>query len=467
MVAFRKACALLVMLAAPGPVLAAPLLLGDALDLARRSEPGYLTARAGVQSAEARQQQALGALLPQLQLSANTAMNRRSYTTLNSPLPEQKDDYNAHVAQATLTHPLWHYVNLLALEQTELAQAQAELQMHSADQELFAKVVSAWFDALAARDELLFARRQAEATRQQWQVYRRGAELGLYSPPQVDEAESRLRGAEADAFAADTDLQLKLAALEVLTGPLPSAELPGLPDAPLDLPEVGSLESWLQAVMLQNPGVMAARKALDAARQEVAKQRAGYMPNVDVVGTYELNNQHAGGFPGQNGYEIDRRAVALQVSMPLYTGGTVMARVREAMAAQEKARQDIEQARRNAELAVKQAWYGWRAGQVRYRAGGQALLAAQSALRVAEAGARRGLKGELDVLQAQQQVAAARRDLGKGAYQQVSAFLRLKSLVGQASFADAASLDAGFVAGESPASTLVPARDSSAAPEAP
>jgi len=120
--------------------------------------------------------------------------------------------------------------------------------------------------------------------------------------------------------------------------------------------------------------------------------------------------------------------------------------VDEALAQKEKARLDLEVARRTAILNAKQAWFGWHGALARTRAGTQAVKSARSALAQATAGVENGLKTELDVLQAEQQLRAGQRDFRKGRYDQVVAFVRLLALSGRLTEGDVAALDRLLVA---------------------
>lgn len=435
------------------------LSLTDAFDRASNSEPGYLGAKADFQGAQAREEQTFGALLPQISATFSTSMNHRLYDTLDSIIPDQRDKYNAHANQISLTQPLWRYVNLTSHQQADRAMAQAQFRMIGAEQELFSKVVSAWFEMLMARDEALFAARQTEAARKQWEVMQRGEQLGSHGRPQVDDALAKYQQAQADEFSAETESQLKLATLEQMTGPLNEFSFPFLrqESTGMDL-DIEPQETWVRALEDQSPAILSAQKALEAAEKEISKQRAGHHPTIDFVASYGLNDQQVGGFPGQKGYEIWLRSVALQVNLPIFSGGTQSAKVKEAIAAYDKARADLEGARRAAVLGVRQAWLGWRSAFARSQAARMACQAANSALQLAERGVVHGVKSDLDVLQARQQFESAQRDLNKARYMQISSFMRLKSLLGQATPSDTMSIDALF---DDHASAYVPIRKES------
>lgn len=420
--------------------------LSSLLDLARSSEPTYLGARTNVAAAKARTDQALGAMLPLVTASGNTNANDRSYHTRGSTAPAAKDHYNSNAATVNLTQPIWRYANIVTWQQAEVAALQTEHQLAGAEQDLFAKLVTAWFDLLAARDAVAFAGQQVDATERQWQVALRGADLGAHGQPQVEDAKAKLDQALADAVAAETDVHLKHAALEQLVGALRDVDLPYMRGTAMlaNLTEE-NLAKWLTMVEDGNPNLLAALQAYEAASAEVRKQWAGHYPTLDMVGSYGKNSQAVGGFPGQAGYDIVQGSVGLQLNIPIFSGGAQSAKVDEALAQKEKARLDIEGARRTALLAAKQAWYGWQAAYARSQAGVQAIRASQSALALARVGSDKGLKTDLEILQAEQQWRAAQRDFRKARYDQVVAYVKLKAAAGVLTDGDVTALDALFV----------------------
>lgn len=289
--------------------------LSALLDLARSSEPTYLGARSNVQAANARTDQAFGALLPQISVSANTNANDRSYHTRIENTPTADDRYNSHSAQVTLTQPLWRYANIVGLQQAGAAALQAEYQLAGTEQDLSSKLVAVWFDVLAARDNGVFSVQQEAAAHKRWEIARRGLELGASGLPQAEDARAKYEQARADAMTAETEAQIKLASLEQLVGALKEFKPPRMiDDAVLADLSGDKLEQWLQTLETGNPAIRAAFQAFDAADAEVRKQLAGHQPTLDLVGTYGKNSQAIGGFPGQAGYDIKQNSIGLQLT---------------------------------------------------------------------------------------------------------------------------------------------------------
>ena len=417
------------------------------LELARSSEPTYLGVKTNVQAAHARTVQAIGAMLPQVTATASTHSNMRDYETRGTTFSAERDRFNSNSAQINLTQPILRYANIVAWQQAEAVAAQAQHQLAGAEFDLVGKLATAWLDVLAARDGVLFADRQAAAVRRQWEVIRRGVELGANSPPQLEEAKTKYDQAMADAVAAQTEAQLKQAALEQLVGPLRQSASPVMRENAIlaDLNKE-KLETWLAAAEADNPSILGALKAYEAADAEMRKQFAGHQPTLDLVLSHNRNRQAVGGFPGQAGYDTRQNSAGLQLTIPILSSGTQSAKVDEAAAQKEKARLEIEAARRAVALAVKQAWFGWQTAYARARAGEQTMNSARVAVESARRGSDNGLKTELDILQAELQGYAAQRDFRKGRYDQVAAYVKLKAAAATLSPGDVEALNSLFIA---------------------
>ena len=416
---------------------------GEALELARATEPAYLGAKANAAAAQQRSKAAFGGLLPQVSATASSNTNRRDYTTKTEPfVPQSVDYYNSNNAQLNLTQPLYRPSNLAALRQAEAGVTQADYQVAAAEQELLLKLVSAWFEVMSARDSLLFATRQAATSRQQWEILRRGVALGTAAPPAMEEAQARYEQALAEQSAAQMELHVRSAALEQLIGPAPGFTPPFLAAYPARL-STGryTLPGWLECSQ-RSPQVHAAYYALSVADEEIRKQRAAYGPTLDVVSSYGRNSQQVGGFPGQGGYDIKLGTIGLQLSVPLFSGGAQDARVEEAVALREKARQDLVSAQRASRLAAQQAWFAGQAAGTRRAAALQATRAALLALQSAVSGIAAGVKTEVDRLQAQHLVEGARRDLSKAHYELALSYVRLRAVCGELDEEDFRALQA-------------------------
>jgi outer membrane protein len=194
------------------------------------------------------------------------------------------------------------------------------------------------------------------------------------------------------------------------------------------LPE-GSAEQWVERALNENLAVRIAQATYDIATLEVDRQRAGHLPTLDVVGSF--GNSGASGSLA-NDFNVSSRAatIGLAFALPLYQGGFVESRVREALALQERARQDLEVARRTALFTAQTGYTGVVSAAASVAAFEQALKSAQVAYESNKLGQEVGVRTNLDVLTVQQNVFQTRRDLAQAYFNHILGMLRLKSAVG-------------------------------------
>jgi outer membrane protein len=407
----------------------------QAWERAIAGEPAVLAARAGYRAATERTAQARAALFPQMEASVNQQDNRRRSTPDPNrfEVPQTSERYPTRTAQINITQPVWRPANWVSLTQARASEQQAAWQAQASEQDLQARFFTAWFDAMASRDSLLHAREQENATRQQFEVMRRGERLGQHSEVQAAEAQAKHEQAAAERLAAEAELDARIALLEQVTGPLPGFAPPVLHAgaAATVLRQLEPLAVWTERVGAENPAVRAAEEALAAAREEVRKQQVQYQPTLDLVTRHAHVLQGAGTSPGQSGYRSWEHSIGFQFTWPLFAGGATIARVREAQAMADRAEAELEAARRNAAAQVRQAWSAAYAGRARAEAADHAVRAAELALQAAITGQRTGVKTPLDELQAREQMAAVLRDQRKAHYDHVVALARLRSAGGQ------------------------------------
>jgi outer membrane protein len=436
---FHLLCTFALLTAQP----AAALTLKEAVELAMSNDPTFLGAQANLNVSRERAAQAVAGLFPQLTASANTTANRRIYTLHSQPPPANTptERYNSNSAQLNLTQPLWRHSSVIAMAQADLTVVQADFQLSAAAQDLLVRLSQAWFDAMQARDSVLAAKAQVLTAQQQFDLSQRAYDKGVLSLTELEDARAKLEQANAEHAMAQSELEIKLAALEQIVGPAAHTP-PLLSDRFAASPFDGNtLERWLKQAEEGNPTMLAAQRGVDAANEEVRKQVAGHEPTLDLVASYGKSAQGVGITGGQLGFDSKQGTVGLQLNLPLYAGGGQNAKVREALALRDKAAQELEAARRAARLNAKQAWFTWRASGVREAAAKQAVQSALLAVNGAESARARGVKADIDVLQAQQQYATALRDWRKARYDSIVSQLKLKAACGQLSGDDLMALD--------------------------
>jgi outer membrane protein len=197
------------------------------------------------------------------------------------------------------------------------------------------------------------------------------------------------------------------------------------------------MEDWATAAANQGYPVRAQEAALEIAVREIERARAGHLPTLNIVGTAGVNSSSISATSASNTpSDSTSRTIGLQLAIPLYAGGNVSSLVRQAVANREKAQQDLESTRRTAALSARQSYLGVTNGMAQVRALEAALVSSRSALDSNKLGYEVGVRINIDVLNAQQQVFSTLRDLSRARYDTILNGLKLKAAAGTLGEAD-------------------------------
>ncbi|MFN6961093.1 MAG: TolC family outer membrane protein [Rhodocyclaceae bacterium] len=379
-------------------------------------------------------------LLPIINLSASTTWNE-SDTTLRATGSTVSRNYNSNGWNVSLTQPLFRWQNWVGYQQAELAAALAEVQYVQASQDLILRVAQAYFDVLLAQETLATAQAQKTAIAEQLEAARKSFEVGTATITDTHEAQARYDLALAAEIAAENDLAVKRQALRTLTGKEFDA-LKGLRQGVrIEPPQPADPGQWATSAESGNLGVQLAQTSYEIARRETEKQRAGHYPMLDLVATH---GRSGSGFSSTTGGGVDVKSstIGLQFVLPLYAGGAVSSKEREAAALLEKARADLDQARRLAALAARQAYLGVSSGLAQIKALEAGVASSQLALESNKLGYEVGVRINIDVLNAQSQLYDTKQKLAKARFDTLIAQLKLKAAAGTLSEDDLAAINA-------------------------
>jgi outer membrane protein len=386
----------------------------------------YASARASLTAGQEKVVQGRAGLLPTAGLSGSYNRNDLTTTVTSGTFDRE---YNSRGYTLSLSQPLFRLANWEAYQQGKLQAAVSETQFAQAQQDLIVRVAQAYFDVLAAQDALATLQAQKTAITEQLASAKRNFEVGTATITDTHEAQARYDLSLAQEFAAQNDLEIKRTALQQIIG-RPAGDLAPLrPGLKLNTPEPMQLERWVDSAEQQNFGVLGQRLALEIAQREIKRNRAGHAPTLDAVASRSYNNQSFS-VTSPTGTTSTANTIGLQVNIPLFSGFAVDSRVRETIALEEKARADLENTRRTAAQGARQAFLGVNAGLAQVRALEAAEVSSQSALESNRLGYQVGVRINIDVLNAQQQLYSTRRDLAKARYDTIMNGLRLKSAAG-------------------------------------
>ncbi|MFZ6846992.1 TolC family outer membrane protein [Undibacterium sp. RuRC25W] len=388
----------------------------------------YASARASQVAGTEKAVQGRAGLLPSVALSGSDTKAHNDIAADNPRFSGNGDNYT-NVWQLQLVQPLFRWANWQQFEQGKLAVVASDAQFAQSQQDLIVRVAQAYFDVLTAQDNLITLHAQQAAISEQLASAKRNFDVGTATITDTHEAQARYDLVIAQEFAGQSDLQVKRSALQQIIGK-DAGDLSMLKvGIKLDSPKPERIEDWVSSAEQQNFNVVASQVGVEIAKRTIEINRAGHYPTLDLVAGRARSSSGGQSVLTSSGVST-ANSIGVQWSVPIFSGFAVNSKVNEAIALQDKARNDLESARRAAALAARQAYVGVTSGLAQVKAYEAAEISSQSALDSNKLGYQVGIRINIDVLNAQQQLYTTRQTLAKARYDTVMSGLRLKAASG-------------------------------------
>lgn len=403
--------------------------LDSAWRAAFANDPILRAARAGAEAGQEAVPLARAQLRPQIGVSVGRNFNEleTDTTVLGRPVNTRQDYYSGTQA-ITVRMPLLQPVQWAVLRQAGAQVVEAEANLANARQQLATRLAEAYFDLLLADDQIALVQAQTQAHASQLEAARKALAAGSGIRTDIDEAQARLDLDTAQALEARQQRELARRRLQHLVGePFAGITPLGVDRLRSHPPTAGELDDWLALADENSPELQLLRARHEGAVEELAKGRARHLPTVDAIA--QVNRGVSDNINRINS-TTTQSTIGIQFNMALYSGGGVNAAIRQARAELVRAEENLAAQRLDLNLRLHREHRGVTEGLLRIKALEQAVLSAEqlslSSRRAYQAGART----TLDVLNAEQQLATARRDLSQARYATLSAYVRLQTLSG-------------------------------------
>ncbi|MBI3370375.1 MAG: TolC family outer membrane protein [Betaproteobacteria bacterium] len=397
---------------------------------ARGFDAQYSAARYALRAGLEKLPQGRALVLPTLGL---TAGDTRSHLGLDpygpNPVPHSARTFYNRNYQLNFSQPIYRPQNWLQSDQGELQVKQAEAIYGQAGQDLVVRVAQAYFDVLASEDTLALVRAQKAAIAEQLAQARRNFEVGTATITDTHEAQARFDLSSAQEISALNDLENKARALQQIAGKSYDKLSPLRPDVKLAPPNPNNMQPWVELADKQAYPVVIQEAVAEIASLSAKSGKLAHHPTLDLVAGYGQTWQTGSTISG-NSAQLNLGSIGLQFAVPLYQGGAISSREREAAALYEKSKEDLQNARRSSVLLAQQSYLTVINGIAQVGALEQALVSSQSALDSNKLGYEVGVRINIDVLNAQQQLFSTRRDLALARYNTITSHLRLKGAAG-------------------------------------
>jgi outer membrane protein len=406
----------------------------------------YASARSSLAAGQERIAQGRAGLLPNISASGSNLRNNGEFIPFNEGVldvvngqlvvPKRQDaDNHTNTYTVSLSQPLFNWGLWQSYQQSKLAQAVAEATFAQARQDLITRVAQAYFDVLTAQDNLTSTQAQKVATTEQLASAKRNFEVGTQTITDTHEAQAAYDLVVAQEFAAINDLDNKRTALQVIVGKGPGELAPLRTGVTIDPPSPAVVDPWVGSAEDQNFSVISAQLSLEIAKRDIARNRANHMPTLNLTAAAQHTNQTTYG-------ATNNKAIGVTWSVPIFSGFAVTSQVRESIALEDKARNDLEATKRNATQTARQAFLGMTSGLAQVKALEAAEVSSKSSLDSNKLGYQVGVRINIDVLNAQKLLYSTQKDLSKARYDTIMNGLRLKSAAGTLKEEDLAPVNA-------------------------
>ena len=438
-----------------GTWMAAPASAATLLEIyqqALQSDPLIREADARRLAALEARPQARGAYLPQLNATGGITRRNNEGTSVDANADgsfgtfTQENKSTRTEWQVGLRQTLFNWGQIVGLRRADKQVARAEFVRESAQQDLIVRVVQRYFDVLAAEDSLLAIHANRLAIARQLEQAKQRFEVGLIAITDVQESQAAFDQATADEIAAKRDLATAREFLREITGEY-ITDLAAPEEAlPLRSPDPLSETQWINTSLDQNIDLAVSRLDERLARDDISQRRGDRYPTLDLVAGYGENDDDAERNINDTGFrqadsDGSGDSIALELSVPLFTGGSTSSRIREAVYLHRAARQVLQRVTRETEREARDAYLSVVTDISRVEALRQAVQSNRTALEATEAGFEVGTRTIVQVLDQQFQLYNSITQYYRSRYDYIQNYMRLQRAAGTLTVEDLEMLE--------------------------
>ena len=371
-------------------------------DLAVQSDPVLKEQEQSLYATREEKPLARSFLLPSFGVSADADYNSLRSTSRSAVTRRRSsnnDRFNSQSVSASITQSIYDRADWIRLDQSDDTIAQAEAQYRDAQIELMVRTTDAYFAVLEAADAVGVQEALERANERQLEQSKQRFDVGLVAITDVNESQAAYDRSRANVITAKNELNNRWEALRKIIGPVnvPIARLGER--LPLSPPSPNNIDVWADTAIKNNYRVIAALEASQVAKKQIEIERSGHFPTFELEAGYGLNRTDQ-----QFGSDTDSGFVSLNMELPLYLGGRVVANTRQAGYNFRAAQDRLDTSRRGVLEQVKNAFRGILSSISDVQARQAAIVSSRSALESTQAGLEVGTRTQVDVLNAQQRL---------------------------------------------------------------
>jgi outer membrane protein len=411
---------------APVNVIAEDLL--DIYALARSNDPVY---QAGIHQHAASSEiyfQSRASLLPTVDFRlTHTETTQDIVSSDNDYFQSGSDKFPTDKYELSLTQSIYDYSNWKRFDKAKEDIKRVDVELEAVEQDLLLRVAESYFAALATQENYSSIASDKLAVEQHLTLVKAKRKSGQARQTDLLDAQARYLQAVSGELEIRSRFKDALEKLREITGQMPrSLKLVG--ELPLKKPEPAVPGDWFSVAMEFNPEIKVRQFLLSASSEEIKTNQGGHYPKLDLEVTYGSEEKEGTVFGG--GSEIEETVIGLNLTIPIYAGGSVSSRVRESTQLHNRAKDELALEYRAVQRKIFSTFDGILTDISKVEALQKTVEAYELVVEAKSIGYKSGLVNSLAVLDSQRDLFFARRDYARARYGYVLNGLRLKRAVG-------------------------------------
>lgn len=364
--------------------------------------------------------QSIAQMLPNISVSGKSSRERlnNKKTTFQQAGVQNYWDFGFII---NFTQPVFHWDHWVELSQSDNRIAQAEAEYQAEFQNLMVKSTEAYFNILSAQDNVEFNLSEQKAIERQLEQAKQRFDVGLVAITDVYEAQAGFDQSIANLIEAENELDDTKEALREIIGENEADLLSLEKNIEFSLPVPNDITEWSNVADTNNFTIIAALNQAEVSRKEIRKQQSGHLPTLDIVAGYGVQE-----VTSSFGLRGDTQSVGLQLNIPIFEGGMVYSRSKQAQFEYQAAKENLLNTKRQIKRELRNAFRDVISSISRVKALKASVESAESALEATEAGFEVGTRTMVDVLSEQRNLYKAKADHSRSRYDYLVNGIKLK-----------------------------------------
>ena len=392
----------------------------ETYQLAVENDPQLKKAHFTQRSIAENKSQSIAQMLPTLSVSASSSRERLNNKKMTFQGTGVQNYWN-HGFIINLSQPIFHWDHWIQLSLTDNQIASAEADYHAAQQNLIVLTTELYFDILSSQDNLTFTNAEKKAIERQLEQAKQRFDVGLIAITDVHEAQAAFDQATANLIESENALNESKEALREIIGENEVDINPLSKKINFSPPEPNNIGKWTKVAAMNNFTIISALNLAEVKRKNISIQQAGHLPTLDIIANYGAQDVNS-----SFGLRGDSQQVGLELNIPIFQGGLINSRSKQAQLDYLAAKENLISTKRAVKRQLRNSFRDVISSLSRVNALKATVISAKSALEATEAGLEVGTRTMVDVLAEQRDLYKTKRDFSKSRYTYLINGIKLK-----------------------------------------